>query len=298
MPRVNLLLVILTAGWSLPAIAIHGASDTFTLEVSTRARFLRPGEVVLISVKPSRPVTQVEGDGFGVALDFWPAGEAGEWQALVGIPLDAAAEPHDLVVRAVGADGDTATNTVPVTVQPAQFATRKIRVSRRFADPPDSVVARILDEAKTLEDLFAHSPAERFWRGPFRTPVPGRSTSSYGRLTVLNGKAGSRHQGADFRATLGTPVRAPNAGIVVLASELYFAGNTIVLDHGNGLVSLFAHLSQMAVEAGNRVARDDVIGEAGATGRVTGPHLHWAVRLHGTSVDPLSLSVAVAELQD
>jgi murein DD-endopeptidase MepM/ murein hydrolase activator NlpD len=115
---------------------------------------------------------------------------------------------------------------------------------------------------------------------------------------VLNGKPGSRHQGADFRATTGTPVRAPNAGIVVLASDLYFAGNTVVLDHGCGLVSLFAHLSRMAVETGNRVGRGDLLGEAGATGRVTGPHLHWAMRLHGTSVDPLSLSVAVADLQD
>ena len=129
-------------------------------------------------------------------------------------------------------------------------------------------------------------------------PVPGPPTSSYGRLTVLNGKPGSRHQGADFRAALGTPVTAPNAGIVVLASDLYFAGGTVVLDHGQGLVSLFAHLSQIGVEVGDRVQQGRQLGKAGATGRVTGPHLHWAMRLHGTSVDPLSLVVAVAELAD
>jgi murein DD-endopeptidase MepM/ murein hydrolase activator NlpD len=185
-----------------------------------------------------------------------------------------------------------------LNIQRGKFATRRINVNERFVDPPASVAARIAREVKTLEDLFAQSREERLWRGPFGRPVSGPSTSSYGRLTVLNGKPGSRHQGTDFRAALGTPVRAPNSGMVVLASDLYFAGGTVVLDHGDGLVSLFAHLSQTAVEVGIRVAKGDLLGEAGATGRVTGPHLHWAMRLHGTSVDPLSLSVAVAELQE
>jgi murein DD-endopeptidase MepM/ murein hydrolase activator NlpD len=183
-------------------------------------------------------------------------------------------------------------------VEQARFQTRRLQVADRYADPPASVIDRILKEARTLEDLFAHSQSERLWRGPFSMPVPGPSTSSYGRLTVLNGKPGSRHQGADFRAPLGTPVTAPNAGVVVLASDLYYAGGTVVLDHGQGLVSLFAHLSRIGVEVGARVEPGAELGRAGATGRVTGPHLHWAMRLHGTSVDPLSLAVAVAELTE
>jgi murein DD-endopeptidase MepM/ murein hydrolase activator NlpD len=174
-------------------------------------------------------------------------------------------------------------------VEPASFATRRLRVNPRFVDPPASAAARIAREAKALAALFAQATPQRFWDGPFEPPVPGEPTSSFGRLTILNGRRGSRHLGADFRAPTGTPVRAPNAGAVVLADDYYFSGNTIVLDHGGGLFSLFAHLSRMAVPSGTRVARGDFLGEAGATGRVTGPHLHWAVRLRGDSVDPLAL---------
>jgi len=298
MRRALLLITCLIVSGSGPAIGTRSPEDTFTLDVSSRARFLRPGEVVLLTVTPSRPAVLLDGEGFGIGFEFWPAGDSGEWGALVGVPLETAPGTHEIVLRAADAAGATAAATVSVNIQRGQFATRRIRVKERFADPPDSVVARIVEEAKILESLFAESLRERLWRGPFSMPVPGRSTSSYGRLTVLNGRPGSRHQGADFRAALGTPVTAPNSGMVVLASDLYFAGGTVVLDHGQGLVSLFAHLSETAVEVGTRVAKGDPLGAAGATGRVTGPHLHWAVRLHEVSVDPLSLSVAVAELHD
>jgi murein DD-endopeptidase MepM/ murein hydrolase activator NlpD len=179
-----------------------------------------------------------------------------------------------------------------------RFATRRLKVDDSFANPSASVADRITQEAQVLTDLFAKTRSGRLWRGSFVLPVPGEATSSYGRITTLNGKQRGQHQGADFRAAVGTPVRAPNAGEVVLAADHYFPGNTIVLDHGDGLYSLFAHLSRVAVHVGTRVARGDILGETGATGRVTGPHLHWAVRLQGTSVDPLSLVAAVAEIDE
>lgn len=296
MSRVFLLLTCLAAG-AVPTTAIQPEAGAVVLEGTTRARFLRPGEVVLLAVSGSRAVLRPEGTGFGVGLHFWPAGD-GKWRALVGVPLDAVAGTHELVVQAADAAGTTASTTVSLNIEPGRFQTRRLRVAARYADPPDSVIERIVREARTLEELFAESLPERLWRGPFSMPVPGPATSSYGRLTVLNGKPGSRHQGTDFRAPLGTPVTAPNAGVVVLASDLYYAGGTVVLDHGQGLVSLFAHLSRIGVEAGARVEQGDQLGLAGATGRVTGPHLHWAMRLHGTSVDPLSLAVAVATLMD
>ncbi|HUE89149.1 MAG TPA: M23 family metallopeptidase [Vicinamibacterales bacterium] len=297
MPRTFFLIACLVVGGLHTVMGTPRDAGTVVLDVSTRARLLRPGEVVLLAVSGSRPVLRPEGTGFGVALKFWPAG-AGKWRALVGVPLEAAIGNHEISVRAADAAGATASTRVSMNIQRAWFQTRRLQVEDRYADPPDSVIRRIVEEARTLAELFAQSQSERLWRGSFRLPVPGPSTSSYGRLTVLNGKPGSRHQGADFRAALGTPVKAPNAGVVVLASDLYFGGGTVILDHGQGLVSLFAHLSQIGVEVGARVEQGDHLGEAGATGRVTGPHLHWAVRLHGTSVDPLSLAVAVAELTD
>jgi murein DD-endopeptidase MepM/ murein hydrolase activator NlpD len=297
MRRPFLLMVCLVVAGGHTVTGLPRGAGPVVLDVSTRARLLRPGEVVLLTVSTSRPVLRPEGRGFGVGFEFWPAGDR-KWQALVGVPVETAVGNHEIVVRAADAEGATASTTVAVTIARAQFQTRRLQVADRYADPPEAVIERIVREARVLEELFARSPSERFWRGPFSMPVPGPSTSSYGRLTVINGKPGSRHQGADFRAALGTPVTAPNAGVVVLASDLYYAGGTVILDHGQGLVSLFAHLSQVGVEVGARVAQGEPIGKAGATGRVTGPHLHWAVRLHGTSVDPLSLAAAVAELAD
>jgi murein DD-endopeptidase MepM/ murein hydrolase activator NlpD len=114
----------------------------------------------------------------------------------------------------------------------------------------------------------------------------------------MNGQPRGRHQGADFRAATGTPVLAPNAGRVVLAADLYFSGNTVIIDHGLGMFSLLAHLSRIAVAPGASVARGDLLGESGSTGRVTGPHLHWALRLGDASVDPLAVVAAVAAVGD
>src|SRR5207237_7449485 len=131
---------------------------------------------------------------------------------------------------------------------------------------------------------------ERLWNGRFVPPVPGAAASSFGARSVFNGKAaGSPHSGADFAGSMDTPVVAPNAGRVVLARNLYFSGNTVVLDHGLGLFSLLAHLSVMDVHDDDRVVAGQEVGKVGATGRVTGPHLHWAVRVDGARVDPLAV---------
>ena len=184
---------------------------------------------------------------------------------------------------------------MPLAIERGLFSSRRLTVDPQFVNPPASAMERIAREAKEMAQLFAHPTPDRLWRGPFRMPVPGPSTSSFGRLSILNGESRSRHQGADFRAAEGTEVRAPNAGRVVIAGDYYFSGNTVILDHGAGLFSLFAHFSKIGVGPGALVRTGDVLGEAGATGRVTGPHVHWAVRLNGASVDPLSLAYAVAE---
>lgn len=247
---------------------------------------------MLVTVTPSGRVASLEVEGFGRSTAFWPAGGAGSRQALVGIPIDTPPGARHLEVRATGADGLRAVSRVELEVKPGQFTTRELRVDNRFVNPPASAAARIRREAQTLARLFAQVRPGRLWQGPFAAPVPGRSSSSFGRLSVFNGEPRGRHQGADFEAATGTPVVAPNAGEVLLAKNLYFAGNSVLLDHGEGLYSFFAHLSRIAVKVGARVERGDRLGAAGATGRVTGPHLHWAVRLRGTSVDPLSLMAA------
>ena len=197
-------------------------------------------------------------------------------------------------MQAAGPTGAAVATRLALRVQSREFATRRLTVDPRFVDPPIDEGPRIQREQARLDETF-RLLTERLWRGRFVAPVPGRATSSFGRLTVLNAQPRGRHQGADFSAAVGTPVLAPNAGRVALAADVYLSGNTVVLDHGGGLFSLFARLSRTAVAEGAIVATGDRVGDVGATGRVTRPHLHWAVRVGDLSVDPQSLIAALAD---
>jgi len=257
------------------------------LTVSRSIPVIRVGDAVLVSVDASSPLTTLDGEAFGRPVVFWPSGER-QWQALIGIDVDVEPGTYTLHVRATGAQG-AAEARMPLPIDRRQLETRRIRVAERFVQPAEEDTARILREAELLAAVLGRSQPARLWRGAFAVPVPGPPTSSFGRLTIMNDTPRGRHRGVDFRAAEGTPVRAPNAGLVVLAADLYFTGNTVIVDHGAGLMSLFAHLSRLSVAEGAVVASGDLLGDSGATGRVTGPHLHWAMRLGGATVDPLTV---------
>ena len=272
------------------------AQDTaLRLEVSHRARSIQPGEAVRVTATFSRPMSAVRARVFDRAVLFQPTGDRRIWEGLVGIDLDVAIREHLLAIAGTAPDGATVQTRYPLAVVSKAFATRRLTVAPEYVTPPDDVVERIQREAARTTQLFkTQTPVQR-WRGPFLRPVPGEATSAFGRRSVFNGEARSPHSGADFRAGAGTPVQAPNAGTVVLAGDLYFSGNCVILDHGLGLYSFFAHLSRITVAEGDRVAAGDLVGHVGATGRVTGPHLHWTVRLNTARVDPLSLIAVLAD---
>jgi murein DD-endopeptidase MepM/ murein hydrolase activator NlpD len=211
----------------------------------------------------------------------------GRWQALVGIDLDQKPGPFELSVEAVR-DGARITGVSALVVQPKQFATRTLKVDPDFVNPPVSVRTRIEGEAKLLEAVYAASSRERAWSEPFVRPVPHRANSRFGVRSIFNGEPRSAHGGTDFLSPAGTPVRAPNAGRVVVARGHYFSGNTVIIDHGASVFSQLAHLSRIDVREGDEVAAGRVVGLVGATGRVTGAHLHWGFRVNGTRVDALA----------
>jgi murein DD-endopeptidase MepM/ murein hydrolase activator NlpD len=174
-------------------------------------------------------------------------------------------------------------------VIPRQFRTRRLTVDEAFVTPPASEQARIESDAKLLAGVWKSPAGERLWSDPFVRPVPHDANSAFGTRSIFNGKPRNAHGGADFLSPGGTPVHAPNAGRVAVARSLYFSGNTVVIDHGLGLFSMLAHLSAIDVHEGDPVSAGQIVGLVGATGRVTGAHLHWAVRAGGARVDPLSL---------
>ena len=207
----------------------------------------------------------------------------------MGIDLDTKPGEYPVMLSAITSDGQNIQSTYILTVEPKQFPTRNLNVNPSFVNPPLDVLDRIQSEALKIAEIFSNSSAERQWKDGFIVPVEGPSTSSFGRRSVYNGEPRSPHTGTDFRSAHGTPVRAPNTGVVVMTANLYFSGNVIILDHGWGLYSYFAHLSDFNVIEGEIVRPGQIIGKVGSSGRVTGPHLHWTIRLHEARVDPLSL---------
>jgi murein DD-endopeptidase MepM/ murein hydrolase activator NlpD len=264
-------------------------SASAPLRASAPPATLQPGSVLLLTVSGDDPVPALRARAFNRELAPFQV-DARTWQVLVGIDLDQTPGTYPVEIDA----GGPQTRVVyALAVKPRRFPTRTLKVDPDLVNPPPQEMARIARETRQLRGLWDAPASARLWEGPFVPPVPDAANSSFGTRSVYNGQARSPHSGTDFLSPAGRPIKAPNAGRVVLAGPLYFTGGTVVIDHGLGVLSLFAHLSAIGVREGDRVKTGDVIGEVGATGRVTGPHLHWAMRIGGARVDPLSLVAAL-----
>lgn len=202
--------------------------------------------------------------------------------ALVGVPLDAAPGTHEITVStAAGA------RALAFTVRDKQYPERHLTVpNRRHVDPSAHDLARYRRERALQDAGYALRTALRPGLVPFVLPAEGRRSSPFGARSFYNGKPRSPHSGLDIAAAIGTPVRAPAPGTVVVVGDFFFNGKTVLLDHGGGLVTMYCHLSRMDVTEGQDAQRGQMIGAVGKTGRATGPHLHWTVRVRGVPVDP------------
>jgi murein DD-endopeptidase MepM/ murein hydrolase activator NlpD len=186
-------------------------------------------------------------------------------------------------------DGSVDKREAVIQVEPTKYPTTELKVDDRFVELSKPDLARANREAKETDGIYAKVTSEMLWNEPFTVPIPGESGTNFGHRRIFNGQPRAPHAGADLRAKTGTPIHATNRGRVVLAKNLFFTGNTVILDHGLGLYSLYAHLSRVDVKTGDMVSNEQVLGLAGATGRVTGPHLHWGMRVQGARVDPYTL---------
>ena len=272
----------------LAALVIAAGAAESPVRVVVSAAPVRPGTVVAVRVVSAAPLESVTARVFDREFRFYPEDGGRVWRGLVGVDLSTEPGKYSLTVEAKG----SAPVARGLVVRPGNFPERRITVDDRFVNPPADVLERIRREAERVDAIWAATTPARLWKR-FVMPVRGEPSSSFGKLSIVNGKPGSRHSGTDFDAAAGEPVHAPAAGRVVLAEDLYYSGNSVILDHGLGLYSALFHLSRIAVRPGDMVEPGATVGAVGATGRVTGPHLHWSVRLAGARVDPLSLVAAV-----
>ena len=258
------------------------------VKVSWFPQELKQGEVLFVTVTPETQVTSVEGDLDGTPIYFYER-EGGGFAGIVGVDLSASPGQRCLTVNITDLEGRSFERVFPVSVHAGTFEVQRLTVPPEMVDFTKETYQRYLAERKELKRVYNHVRPERLWRHSFVKPVEGSITSTFGLRRVFNDKARAPHSGVDIGAPEGTPVGSCNDGIVVFAQELYLEGKTIIIDHGFGLYSIYMHLSEIQAREGDTVHVGEVIGLVGATGRVTGPHLHWGIKLLGAKVDPFSL---------
>lgn len=201
------------------------------------------------------------------------------------VPISFNSQPRSVTPQLVGVGIGPA-----LKITAGVYNIENISVEAKYVDPPAKLQKRIAREQIELGNIYKHSADQSLWRGNFDLPVQSDVTSPFGNKRMYNGQMRNFHAGLDLKAAVGTRILAPESGKVVLAKDLYFTGNTVIVDHGLGLFTIYAHLSKIKTKLNHRISKGELIGLAGATGRVSGPHLHWGVKLQGEKVNPLDLT--------
>ena len=232
-------------------------------------------------------MVEVRGRFLNQELNFFP--EGGVWSALGGIDLTTSPGSYQLEVEGRLPEGILLKEVKDFTIEKKDFPLQHLKVDPRFIVLSPEDQRRVAEEQEIIRKIWKTPHAIRLWRGGFLSPIPGVEGRGFGFLRVFNNRRRSQHTGVDMSAPEGTPVLASNRGVVVLAMELFFGGNTVFIDHGEGLYSMYFHLSKILVNKGEMIDRGKTIGLVGATGRVTGPHLHCSIRLQGARLNPFSL---------
>ena len=212
------------------------------------------------------------------------------WVAIIGADLDLGAGDYPAPVTFRYSDGRREVIDEAIRVEPKSFPVTRLTVEPRFVELSPENLERSRRESQRLGQVFAQITPDILWDDGFVVPIPNARGSNFGHRRVFNDQPRNPHSGADISAAAGTPIRSTSRGRVVETGDYFFNGNTVVVDHGLGIYSVYLHLSQIDVEPGQMIEGGEVVGLVGATGRVTGPHLHWGFRIQNARIDPFSLT--------
>lgn len=252
-------------------------------------------EIDLNQLGPAANALKAKFRDQSIVLIQHPIKSRGIYVGLVGIPLSAT--PEKAVIQLEWTDtGGAQALSVPLGIIDGKYKSESLSVDSRHVTLSKKNLTRVKQEKKEIRRIFASSSNARQWFGDFKKPLTSETTSAFGTQRLFNGQHRSYHRGTDFRAKVGTPVFASNSGVVRMAKDLFYSGNMVIVDHGINIFTLYAHLSEIQVNEDQIIARGQQIGLSGATGRVSGPHLHWAVKVNGVYVDPLQFLTAISTL--
>ena len=247
------------------------------------------GSPAFFTVEFVRPARRVTGTWIGKSMSFCHGKDSRIWYALAGADLETQPGSYELVISATLANGRVAHSTKKIDVGAGTFGTADVNVPENYVEPNAEEQRQIASDQKLKDRAFAHDTPEPEWSGNFVPPVSAKPTPSFGESRLLNEERTSTHRGTDYPVPEGTPILAANSGTVVLATSLYYEGNCVVLDHGQRFFTIYMHLKQIDVHEGDNVEKGKRLGLSGATGRVTGPHVHMGVRWNGANLDPVKL---------
>lgn len=260
-----------------------------TLEVDLPEHQLLQGDLHGLSVTAPEPLTRLEARFRGLSLPV--RAEEGRYTVLLAVDLETAPGSYSLEFMAQGTSGSRYSESVRITVADGRFPVQRLTLPKGMVDLDAKTLDRVRREQKAIAGIWKKWQTGPYWWQAFVPPLEGTPdvTSDFGLRRILNGQPRNPHSGVDFGASLGTPVRASNGGLVVYTGELFFNGKSVILHHGGGLFTMYFHLQEYRVESGQEVAKGEVLGWVGATGRATGPHLHWGANLRGVRFDPRGL---------
>src|SRR5438270_2746796 len=282
-PRLSILCYLLLASFSA------SAAPPAKWSVLWEPVKLVNGSPVLFRVTAPPQVTELKGNFLGQEFSFRSSTACHCWYAFAGVSLATNPGTYTLRVEGKGTGGKETAMSYLVRVSAAHYPFSTIKVAPAFVEPPKEADPVIAAAEAAKKQAFAATDANPLWSGAFERPTDTETAGVFGSARVYNGKKKSQHLGLDFRATPGTPVHATNAGTVILARPLYFEGNCVMLDYGQGLMTVYMHLSEFKVKEGEKVAGGQLIALSGGTGRSTAPHLHFAVRWRGEYLNPATL---------
>jgi murein DD-endopeptidase MepM/ murein hydrolase activator NlpD len=245
------------------------------------------GSPVLFQLSAPVRVQSISASWFGHQLNFFRSGNS--WYALAGVPVETAPGTYELKLTETVVGGKTLAVTRKVKVASAIYPKITVKVAKQYTEPNPEQLRDINTDKELKQKVFSTETPQRLWAGPFTAPVTAAISDVFGTARVFNQEVQSRHLGLDYGVPAGTPVHAANRGTVILARPLYFEGSCVVIDHGQGLFSLYLHLSDFKVKEGDQVETGQLIGLSGGSGRATGPHLHLAIRWQGVYLDPALL---------
>jgi len=265
---------------------VHPLAVGADLQVKLPEKPVVQGDLRDLRVTAAEPLIGLEARFRGLSLPTHPGG--GAYTILLAVDLETPPGPHPVELKAQGRSGQQYHRRVQVTVADGRFPLQHLTLPKAMVDPDAETLERVRREEAVLASIWETWKGEPSWSHAFIAPLEGtlQVSSAFGLRRIINGQPRSPHTGVDFEAAAGTPVRASNRGVVVYAGELFFSGNSVIVHHGGGLFTMYYHLQGYRVAVEQEVAKGDILGWVGATGRASGPHLHWGGRLQGARFNP------------